>query len=69
MFRFRTSHLILVLGLVAPAASYGADYCIAVNGGFGNGGTSHIGKGFAVPAPANCRPWSGFRRLLPPSLP
>jgi hypothetical protein len=60
MLRLKASHLILTLGLVAPVSSYAADYCIAVNGGFGNGGTSFVGKGFVVPAAGNCKPWSGF---------
>jgi hypothetical protein len=39
-----------------------SNYCIAVGGGFGGGGTSFIGKGFAVPAEGNCVPWSGFTK-------
>ena len=62
MFRFKASHLILLLGLVAPVYSYAADYCIAVGGGFGNGGTSFIAIDFAVPAAGTCTPWSGFTK-------
>lgn len=31
-----------------------------MSGGFGNGGTSFVGKGFAVPTAGNCKPWSGY---------
>ena len=39
-FRFKKAHLVLALGLMAPLQSFAsseAPYCIAVNGGFGNG--------------------------------
>jgi hypothetical protein len=63
MFRFKTPHLFLLLGLIAPVYSYATtNYCIAVGGGFGSGGTSFIGKGFAVPAQGECLPWSGFTK-------
>ena len=62
MIKFKTSHLFLLLGLIAPVCSFAANYCIKVNGGFGNGGTSFVGKGFAVPTPGNCKPWSGFTK-------
>lgn len=42
--------------------SSAANFCIAVNGGFGSGGTSHIGRGFSVPTPGNCKPWAGFTK-------
>jgi hypothetical protein len=48
--------------LIAGAAHAEANYCIAVGGGFGSGGTTFIGKGFAVPAAGNCIPWSGFTK-------
>jgi hypothetical protein len=37
-------------------------YCIAVNGGFGSGGTTFVGRGFSVPTAGNCKPWSGFTK-------
>jgi hypothetical protein len=52
----------LLLGLIAPVYSYAANYCIAVSGGFGSGGTSFIGIGFALPAPGSYIPWSGFTK-------
>jgi hypothetical protein len=60
MIRFKSSHVLLMLGLLAPICSNAADYCIAVNNGFGNGGTSFIGKGFTLPSAGVCLPWSGF---------
>jgi hypothetical protein len=38
------------------------NYCIAVNGGFGNGGTTFVGEGFVSPPKGACRPWSGIVR-------
>jgi hypothetical protein len=63
MFRFKTSHLLLfpLLGLI-PAQSFAANFCIAVAGGFGHGGTTFIGPSFAVPAGGNCTPWAGFTK-------
>src|SRR5580692_12147405 len=62
MFRFKTPHLFLLLGLIAPVYSYAANYCIAVNGGFGGGGTSFMGINFALPDDGKCEPWSGFTK-------
>ncbi len=60
MIRFKTSHLLLILGLVAPVCSNAANFCIRVNGGFGAGGSSFVGKGFALPTAGNCNPWAGY---------
>jgi len=38
------------------------DLCIAVNGGFGNGGTTFVGKGFGTLPKGSCRPWVGIVR-------
>jgi hypothetical protein len=64
MFRFKIFHLLLfpLLGLI-PAQSFAeAYYCVAVDGGFGHGGTTFIGTGFAVPGKGICTPWSGFTK-------
>jgi hypothetical protein len=63
MIRFKKFHLFLLL-LLVPMYSYAAEahYCIAVSGGFGHGGTTYIGDGFAVPAKGNCTPWSGYTK-------
>jgi hypothetical protein len=62
MFRFKTPQLFLLLGLIAPVYSYAANYCIAVGGGFGSGGTSFMGINFALPDDGKCQPWSGFTK-------
>ena len=65
MFRFKRSHLFVLAGLIAPVCSFAASpYCIAVGGGFGNGGETFIGTGFAVPAAGSCAPWSGFTKAF-----
>jgi hypothetical protein len=58
------SSLMVLSILLAPVYSFAAEahYCIAVDGGFGHGGTTFIGLGFAVPAEGNCTPWSGFTK-------
>jgi len=62
MIRFRPSYVMLMLGLAAPLCSNAADFCIKTNGGFGNGGSSFIGKNFVLPAAGLCSPWSGFTK-------
>jgi hypothetical protein len=60
MIRFKTHHFLLLIGLISPIYSSAANYCVAVGGGFGSGGTSFVGKGFAVPAAGACKPWAGY---------
>ncbi len=63
MFRFKTSHLLLLLGLSAPVYSFAAtNFCIETDHGFGHGGTTFIGSGFAVPGEGKCLPWVGFTK-------
>lgn len=63
MFNIKTRHLLLLLGLIAPVQSFASEhYCIAVEGGFGHGGTTFIGIGFAVPSDGKCSPWAGFTK-------
>ena len=62
MISIKPSHVLLMLGLLAPLCSNAADYCIATNGGFGKGGSSFIGKNFVMPAAGLCVPWSGFTK-------
>ena len=59
MLRFKTPQLFLLLGLMAPVCA-SAHYCIRVNGGFGNGGQSFVGKGVTLPAAGICTRWSGY---------
>jgi hypothetical protein len=60
MFRVKTSHLVLMVGLIAPLPSYAADFCVKIGAGFGNGGSSFVGKGFALPAAGACKAWAGY---------
>jgi hypothetical protein len=62
MFRCKTPLMVLALGLIAPICAYAANFCVAVNGGFGTGGTSYIAPAFTLPAANNCTPWSGFTK-------
>jgi hypothetical protein len=64
-FRFKTAHLFLLVGLIAPLQSFAsseAPYCIAVNGGFGNGGTTFVARNFSLPAASKCSPWTGYTK-------
>jgi hypothetical protein len=64
-FRFKTPHLFLLLGLIAPLQSFAAEpYCIAVNGGFnGNGGgTTFVARNFSPPAANKCTSWTGYTK-------
>lgn len=38
------------------------DYCIAVSGGWGNGGTTFVAKNFVTPPKGTCKPWSGMMK-------
>jgi len=60
MFGFKKSYLCLLM--IAPVSSFAANTCIAVNDGFGNGGTTFVGPSFAQPAKGTCAPWSGFAK-------
>jgi hypothetical protein len=64
-FRFKKGHLLLALGLMAPLQSFAsseAPYCIAVNEGFGNGGTTFVARNFTLPAASKCSPWTGYTK-------
>ena len=39
-----------------------APYCIAVNGGFGGGGTTFVARNFTLPTASKCSPWSGYTK-------
>ena len=63
MFNLKASHLLLLLGLIAPVQSFAAEpYCIAVGGGFGNGGTTFVARNFSLPEEGKCTPWSGYTK-------
>jgi hypothetical protein len=46
----------------APPAPAPAPYCVAVNGGFGNGGTTFVARSFSFPEASKCTPWSGYTK-------
>jgi hypothetical protein len=54
------------LAIVAPMQSFAdapeAPYCIAVNGGFGNGGTTFVARNFSLPAANKCSAWTGYTK-------
>ena len=62
MLRSKSSHLFLVLGLIAPFYTYAATFCVASSGGFGHGGTSYIAPTITLPTASHCVPWSGFAK-------
>jgi hypothetical protein len=60
-----TSSLVVLMGLVAPLNSFAASpepYCIAVGGGFGNGGTTFVARNFSFPGASKCTPWTGYTK-------
>jgi hypothetical protein len=64
MFKIKTPHLFLLLGLVAPIQSFAAEqpYCIAVGGGLGDGGTTFVARNFSFPGEGKCTTWSGYTK-------
>jgi hypothetical protein len=63
MLNIKTSHLFLLLGLIAPVHSFAAEpYCIAVAGGFGHHGTTFVARNFSLPEQGKCTPWSGYTK-------
>jgi hypothetical protein len=50
------------LFVAAPRNARAANFCVAVNGGFGNGGNSFVGEGFTSPAKGTCKPWAGIMK-------
>src|SRR5271170_3695108 len=53
-----------ITGLAALMAApvYATPYCIAVSGGFGNGGTSFVARNFTQPAVSSCTTWTGYTK-------
>jgi hypothetical protein len=44
------------------AAPSPAPYCIATNGGFGNGGSTFVARNFSMPEGNKCSPWTGYTK-------
>ena len=59
----QSSLVVLSLSLSA-VHSFAAEapYCIAVNGGFGGGGTTFVARNFTLPTESKCTPWSGYTK-------
>jgi hypothetical protein len=63
MKTYRMMAATVLAGLIAaPVFATATDYCIESGGGWPNGGTSFVGREFAMPAAGNCAPWSGFTK-------
>ncbi|HXP11012.1 MAG TPA: hypothetical protein VN828_21085 [Acidobacteriaceae bacterium] len=67
MLRFKAAYLLVLMGLVAPMQSFAAapgpaPYCIAVGGGFGNGGSTFVARNFSMPEANKCTPWTGYTK-------
>ena len=67
MFRFKAAYLLVLLGVVAPMQSFAAapaeaPYCIAVSGGFGNGGSTFVARNFSMPEGNKCSTWTGYTK-------
>jgi hypothetical protein len=58
------NRLATITGLAALVAApvYATPYCIAVSGGFGNGGTSFVARSFTQPAVSSCTAWTGYTK-------
>jgi hypothetical protein len=61
-FRFKTPHLFLLLGLIAPSTASPEP-----NGGFGFGGTTFVARNFSQPGRANAHRGRTTPRPLTPS--
>ena len=49
-------------GLIGSVEAATTSYCISVNGGFGNGGTTFVARQFQVPLANQCSPWAGYTK-------
>ena len=58
------NRLTTITGLAVLMATpvYATPYCIAVGGGFGNGGTSFVARNFTQPNANSCVPWTGYTK-------
>ena len=61
-FHTLTSVATVSLGVVLSGAALAQNFCVAVNGGFGSGGTSYVAPTFTLPVKNNCAAWSGFTK-------
>ena len=54
--------LIPVHSFATTAPPAPAPYCVAVNGGFGNGGSTFVARNFSMPEANKCSPWTGYTK-------
>ena len=62
MVRFKAIPVVFMLGLSLPLPAFASNFCVAVNGGFGHGGTTYVAPSFALPASGICKSWAGFTK-------
>jgi hypothetical protein len=65
--RIAQTSLAVLSILLVPVSSFAttaaeAPYCIAVSGGFGNGGTTFVARNFSLPEASKCSPWTGYTK-------
>jgi len=49
-------------GLIGSVYADPAPFCVAVAGGWGNGGSTFVARQFEVPGPNKCTPWAGYTK-------
>jgi hypothetical protein len=59
---FNNLSTIAGLAVLSAAPVFATPYCIAVGGGFGNGGTTFVGRNFTMPSVSSCTPWTGYTK-------
>jgi hypothetical protein len=59
---FNRPTMITGLAVLMATPVYATPYCIAVGGGFGNGGTSFVARNFTQPGANSCTPWTGYTK-------
>ncbi len=50
------------MGLIGAVQAGPTPFCIAVGGGFGNGGTTFVAREFTIPSDSQCSPWAGYTK-------
>jgi hypothetical protein len=53
---------VVAVGLIGSVEAGTAPFCIAVGGGFGNGGTTFVARQFQIPVANQCSPWAGYTK-------
>ncbi len=50
------------LAVLMTAPVYATPYCVAVDGGYGKGGTSFVARNFVQPGANSCSVWTGYTK-------